>query len=360
MRNQRLPFQDDSVFPVLCKSSCFELCITNARQTPPTINNVAAPAPEAVKATEETTVLDPGDVARYEAALMERSPWTGKIVNPAERQNDTSVASETIFEEEPDDAVDMEEKLDSPVDLKEEQDDWVDLEEEPHDAMYFEDEIDHLVLQRNNIWATVEPRFLQLKRAAVPFLIVLSIAVGVCAYSMQTVENPKKNTFSDETARESMQVDIQPIVASLPPRQVKTAIQPIQIEKEYNVLSQESLAKYASLVEEAQKWGSRSKKEQILREAITVHSDGDEALARLSILLMDAKSTRSEALELAEHAAKINTQSGIAWLAIGYINQLNGNIARSTEGYRMCSESEGPTKYVNECRGLLPKVHTLY
>ncbi len=122
---------------------------------------------------------------------------------------------------------------------------------------------------------------------------------------------------------------------------------------------QEDLAEYDALITRVKKIGGRVKKMVLLREALAVYPHGDDALAQLAILLMDGKKTRNEALGLAERAAQINPDNARAWLAIGYINQLEFKKQESLNAYERCATTSGPKLYVNECRTLLPKVRLL-
>ncbi len=122
---------------------------------------------------------------------------------------------------------------------------------------------------------------------------------------------------------------------------------------------QEDLVEYDALITRAKKVGGRVKKMELLREALAIYPHGDNALAQLAILLMDGKKTRTEALSLAERAAEINPDNARAWLAIGYINQLEFKKQESLIAYERCATTSGPRLYVNECRTLLPKVRLL-
>lgn len=91
----------------------------------------------------------------------------------------------------------------------------------------------------------------------------------------------------------------------------------------------------------------------LLREAIGVNPRGDEALAELALLLMELPKTRKEALDLAERAAAVNSQNATAWLVVGYVRQLEGNMVEARKAYAQCAQAQGPKKYVRECRGLM-------
>jgi CheY-like chemotaxis protein len=112
------------------------------------------------------------------------------------------------------------------------------------------------------------------------------------------------------------------------------------------------LAAYEDLLAQAAKKGGK-KKAALLREAIAVNPQGDKALADLSLLLMEGRKTRDEALGLAQQAVRANDDNALAWLVIGYIYQVSGKRPESREAYRKCSECTGPRRYVNECRRLV-------
>ncbi len=111
-------------------------------------------------------------------------------------------------------------------------------------------------------------------------------------------------------------------------------------------------AQYQALLEEAKK-SSQRKQIRLLKEAIVLNPDGDEALAKLSILLMEAPKTRREALTFAERAADANEHNAMAWLAIGYIHQMTGNPGQAKAAYLKCAAAPGPKRFVRDCRGLI-------
>ena len=89
------------------------------------------------------------------------------------------------------------------------------------------------------------------------------------------------------------------------------------------------------------------------REVIATNPRGDQALAELAMLLMERKKTRAEALDLATRATEINPDNGMAWLVVGYVNQLDGKRAAAKDAYRKCAGASGPKKYVFECKRLV-------
>ena len=93
----------------------------------------------------------------------------------------------------------------------------------------------------------------------------------------------------------------------------------------------------------------RRKKIAIYREVLAINPADDRALAGLSIQLLEAKQTRPEALELAQQAIVINSDNAVAWMAKGYVLQLEDQMDAAKEAYRRCAECSGPTEYTREC-----------
>jgi tetratricopeptide (TPR) repeat protein len=117
------------------------------------------------------------------------------------------------------------------------------------------------------------------------------------------------------------------------------------------VAEAEAKAEYDKLLAKANRASGR-KKARILKEAIAVYSKGDDALAQLATILADRSKTRDEAMQYAEQASIINPDNAMAWLAMGYINQLQGNEAAAKRAYTKCAACSGPKMYVSECRRL--------
>jgi hypothetical protein len=111
-------------------------------------------------------------------------------------------------------------------------------------------------------------------------------------------------------------------------------------------------ARYEKLMAQAKKKGGKAKV-ALLREAIEVNPSGDVALATLATLMMEGRKTRDEARELARRATEANPDNGMAWLAVGYIHQLDGKTAESQEAYKKCAQCSGPKMYVRECGRLI-------
>jgi CheY-like chemotaxis protein len=117
------------------------------------------------------------------------------------------------------------------------------------------------------------------------------------------------------------------------------------------VAEEEAKAEYEKLLAKAQR-ASGKKKARILKEAIAAYPKGDAAMAQLATMLADRSRTRDEAMEYAEQASIINPDNAMAWLAMGYINQLQGNEPAAKRAYKKCAACSGPKMYVSECRRL--------
>lgn len=113
------------------------------------------------------------------------------------------------------------------------------------------------------------------------------------------------------------------------------------------------LADYDALLTSAKKSGLKSKKVAFLKKAIDANPRGDEALARLAVLLMESPKTRPEALDVASRAVAANSDNAMAWLAIGYIHQMNGDGEQAKRAYGKCAAASGPKRFVRDCRGLI-------
>ncbi len=122
-------------------------------------------------------------------------------------------------------------------------------------------------------------------------------------------------------------------------------------ESESVVAEKEAKAEYDKLLAKAQRASGR-KKARILKEAIAAYPKGDAALAQLATMLADRSKTRDKAMEYAEQASIINPDNAMAWLAMGYISQLQGNEAAAKRAYKKCAACSGPKMYVSECRRL--------
>ena len=116
-------------------------------------------------------------------------------------------------------------------------------------------------------------------------------------------------------------------------------------------LSDEDKKKVEKLMATANRAG-KAKKLKLLKEVLTLDATNDEALAMLSIELLERKQTRDEAEDYAKRALAVNPGNAMAWLAAGYIHQLNGNADEAKKAYSRCSQCSGPAKYVRECRNL--------
>ncbi len=110
-------------------------------------------------------------------------------------------------------------------------------------------------------------------------------------------------------------------------------------------------AEYDALMAKARR-ASGKKKVRLLKDAVAAYAQGDEALAQLATMLADRSKTRAEAMQYAEQATSINPDNATAWLAVGYIHQLQGKEALSKKAYKRCAACSGPKMYVSECRRL--------
>ena len=95
------------------------------------------------------------------------------------------------------------------------------------------------------------------------------------------------------------------------------------------------------------------KKVALLKQAIEVNPVGDEALAELSLLLMENGKTRAEALGYAQRAVEVQPDGAKAWLVIGYIHQLDNRNPESRAAYAKCAAASGPKDFVNECKRMM-------
>jgi CheY-like chemotaxis protein len=113
-----------------------------------------------------------------------------------------------------------------------------------------------------------------------------------------------------------------------------------------------SVNTYSDLLDQA-KGKPPKKKVALLKQAIEVDPLGHEALADLSLLLMESGKTRAEALGYAERAVAVEPDDAKAWLVIGYIHQLDGRNPESRAAYGKCAAASGPKDFVSECRRMM-------
>ncbi len=111
----------------------------------------------------------------------------------------------------------------------------------------------------------------------------------------------------------------------------------------------DSQAKYDAVMSKALKSG-RKKKVELLREALTYNASSDQAMALLAIQLMERKASRQEAMALAKQASQLNPDNGAAWMALGYVHQLEKNVEEARAAYKKCAACSGPKKFVKDCR----------
>ena len=121
---------------------------------------------------------------------------------------------------------------------------------------------------------------------------------------------------------------------------------------DFNTLSAEKIVQYNELFANAIKM-PRKKKIEMLKQAVKINASDDKATAELSLLLMEYKKTRQEAKDFAKLAVQANPDNGKAWLALGYIYQLNGNNEQSRKAYIKCSKCSGPNMIVRDCKRIL-------
>jgi CheY-like chemotaxis protein len=109
---------------------------------------------------------------------------------------------------------------------------------------------------------------------------------------------------------------------------------------------------YSDLVAKARN-APRKKKIALLESALEIDPQGHEALSELALALMESGKTRAAALEYGQRAVAAAPDDAKAWLAIGYIFQLNGDTAKSREAYAKCAAAKEPRDYVRECKRML-------
>ena len=110
-------------------------------------------------------------------------------------------------------------------------------------------------------------------------------------------------------------------------------------------------AEVSKLLSDAKKAGKR-KKLTLLEQVIAIDPTNDEALSMLAIQLLERKQTRDQAFDYANRATAANPDNATAWLAVGYIQQLNGDNDAAKQAYQKCAACSGPLQYVRECRRL--------
>lgn len=140
-----------------------------------------------------------------------------------------------------------------------------------------------------------------------------------------------------------------------PPRSPEPMAQVAIPETQPETRDEEEAApgRYEVMLEQALKTAPRAARIERLHEVIELYPEGDEALARLSILILENPRTRPEALDLAERATSVNPDNAMGWIAIGYIHQLGGARSKAREAYQRCASASGPKRYVQDCRNML-------
>ena len=109
---------------------------------------------------------------------------------------------------------------------------------------------------------------------------------------------------------------------------------------------------YQELLAQARATGKRKTREQLLIKATEANPRGDEAYARLAIMLMEHPRRREEAFGYANKAVENNPNNAHAWLVLGYLHQLKNERQASRDAYARCAAAPGPKKIVSECRAL--------
>ena len=71
------------------------------------------------------------------------------------------------------------------------------------------------------------------------------------------------------------------------------------------------------------------------------------------MLLVEREQTRTEAMELAQKAAALDSKSATPWLVLGYGHQLNRKRAEARAAYQKCAEKNAPVVHVRECKSLV-------
>ena len=100
---------------------------------------------------------------------------------------------------------------------------------------------------------------------------------------------------------------------------------------------------------QARATGKRKTREQLLIKAIEVNPGGDEAYARLAIMLMEYPRRREEAFGLANKAIESNPGNARAWLVLGYLHQLKNERKASRDAYAKCAAGARPTMLNTSC-----------
>jgi CheY-like chemotaxis protein len=111
----------------------------------------------------------------------------------------------------------------------------------------------------------------------------------------------------------------------------------------------EKMAEYKKLVKKASKQ-SREKQLATLASAIAIYPNGVDALTDYTLVAMEKRKYHDKALEYATRVIQIDPGNAKAWLAIGYIYQLQNKSDESKEAYRKCAECKGPAEFVRNCK----------
>ena len=86
-----------------------------------------------------------------------------------------------------------------------------------------------------------------------------------------------------------------------------------------------------------------------LRKIISEYPNRAEALANLAWLLMDASTSRQEALKLAKKAISLKQANSLSWLVLGHIHHLSGELINAMDAYEKCTIGDGSAKIKSLC-----------
>lgn len=163
--------------------------------------------------------------------------------------------------------------------------------------------------------------------------------------SAVTAEGPGEGTTVDtDPAARALNSDVSAKEASadskILPSVSPTPVPPPDAEK---------MAEYKKLVKKASKQ-SREKQLSTLESAIAIHPNGVEALTEYTLAAMEKRKYHDKALEYAKRVLQIDPGNARAWLAIGYIYQLQNKSDESKEAYKKCAECKEPAEFVRNCK----------
>jgi tetratricopeptide (TPR) repeat protein len=240
------------------------------------------------------------DAAFYDRTVRERSPYTGMLSLPR-----TAVAADVPFD-----------------------------------------------IAENDAIESVLPPTRRIHLVIAALIVVLSGAIALAAINTYGEAEEAEVAVTVEKDKTPAPEASEPSAAVRPPPADSLAAQPAVLPDTAAGTARESLPSYEEMLKAAAK-GPAAKRAERLREAIAVYPERDEAMARLSLMLMERRNARDEALTLAIRAAELNPGNAMAWLVIGYIHQMSGNARRAREAYVKCANAEGPKKFARDCKHLI-------